>query len=312
MTTSYTKEPLSVKSQIELLKSRGLIIDDEATAEVILYNVSYFRLVAYLRPMDANKETHEFKPNSHFNDAVALYRFDCELRNLIFKAVQDIEIALRTRIIQEFSMRNGAFWFYDTSLATDGHQFLENMTSLDKELKRSKEDFIREHYAKYDNPAFPPSWKSLELASFGTLSKFYYNFGDIRAKKLVARLFNLPQHKVLETTITLFSNLRFKGVGRHPKTWKKKGGIKVHTNIHANEGVLSDIRFTSAATNDSFMLNPTNYNDGDIIAMGRDYIDYSKFEELTNRGVIYVTKMKKKPKVISLLTNDISKKSTFA
>ena len=154
--------------------------------------------------------------------------------------------------------------------------------------------------------------KSLELASIGTLSKFYYNFGDIRAKKLVARSFNLPQHKVLETTITLFSNLRFKGVGRHPKTWKKKGGIKVHTNIHANEGVPSDIRFTSAATNDSFMLKPTNYNDGDIIAMGRDYIDYSKFEELTNRGVIYVTKMKKKPKVISLLTNDISKKSTFA
>ena len=55
----------------------------------------------------------------------------------------------------------------------------------------------------------------------------------------------------------------------------------------------SDIRFTSAATNDSFMLKPTNYNDGDIIAMDRAYIDYSKFEELTNRGVIYVTKMKK-------------------
>jgi len=31
------------------------------------------------------------------------------------------------------------------------------------------------------------------------------------------------------TTITLFSNLLFKGVGRHPKTGKKKGGIKVHT-----------------------------------------------------------------------------------
>ncbi len=95
------------------------------------------------------------------------------------------------------------------------------------------------------------------------------------------------------TTITLFSNLIFKGVGRNPKTGKKKGGIKVHTNIHANEGVPSDIKFTSAATNDSFMLKPTNYNDGDIIAIDRAYIDYSKFEELTNRGVIYVTKMKK-------------------
>ena len=95
------------------------------------------------------------------------------------------------------------------------------------------------------------------------------------------------------TTITLFSNLIFKGVGRHPKTGKKKGGIKVHANIHANECIPSDIKFTSAATNDSFMLRPSNYTSGDIIAIDRAYIDYAKFEELTKRDVMYVTKMKK-------------------
>lgn len=95
------------------------------------------------------------------------------------------------------------------------------------------------------------------------------------------------------TTITLFSNLLFKGVGRHPKSGKKKGGIKVHTVIHANEGVPSDIRFTSAATNDSFMLQPASLNKGDIMAMDRAYIDYEKLEQMTQRGVIYVTKMKK-------------------
>lgn len=95
------------------------------------------------------------------------------------------------------------------------------------------------------------------------------------------------------TTITLFSNLLFKGVGRHPKIGKKKGGIKVHTVIHANEGVPSDIQFTSAATNDSFMLKPSTLNKGDIIAIDRAYIDYQKFEQLTQNGVIYVTKMKK-------------------
>ena len=95
------------------------------------------------------------------------------------------------------------------------------------------------------------------------------------------------------TTITLFSNLLFKGVGRHPKTGKKKGGIKVHTVIHANEGVPSDIRFTSAATNDSFMLKPSSLSKGDIVAMDRAYIDYEKFEQLTNNQVVYVTKMKK-------------------
>ena len=40
-------------------------------------------------------------------------------------------------------------------------------------------------------------------------------------------------------TTSLFSDLLFKGVGRHPKTGKKKGGIKVHTSIYANEGPVS-------------------------------------------------------------------------
>ena len=95
------------------------------------------------------------------------------------------------------------------------------------------------------------------------------------------------------TTISLFSNLIFKGVGRHPKTGKKKGGIKVHANIHANELMPSDIRFTSAAKGDSFMLRPSNYHSGDILAFDRAYIDYAKFEEMTEAGVTYVTKMKK-------------------
>ena len=43
----------------------------------------------------------------------------------------------------------------------------------------------------------------------------------------------------------------------------------------------------------SFMLKPSNYTSGDIVALDRAYIDYAKFEELSRAGVIYVTKMKK-------------------
>lgn len=95
------------------------------------------------------------------------------------------------------------------------------------------------------------------------------------------------------TTISLFSNAIFKGVGRHPKTGRKKGGIKVHSVIHANEGVPCDVHFTSAATNDSFMLAPNYYQHEEIITMDRAYINYRKFEKLTEKGVVYVTKMKK-------------------
>ena len=82
-------------------------------------------------------------------------------------------------------------------------------------------------------------------------------------------------------------------MGRHPKTGKKKGSIKVHSVIHANEGVHCDVRFTSAATNDSFMLAPSLFGHDEIVALDRAYINYEKFEGLTERNVTYVTKMKK-------------------
>ena len=104
----------------------------------------------------------------------------------------------------------------------------------------------------------------------------------------------IKQLRIIDsTTISLFSNAIFKGVGRHPKTGRKKGGIKVHAVIQANEGVPCDVQFTSAATNDSFMLAPSYYEHDDIVAMDRAYINYAKFEQMTDMGIVYVTKMKK-------------------
>ena len=52
----------------------------------------------------------------------------------------------------------------------------------------------------------------------------------------------------------------------HTHTW-----AKVYPVIHANEGVLSEIKFTSVATNYSFMLNTSVLNNGDIMAMDQAY-----------------------------------------
>lgn len=171
--------------------------------------------------MEADKTLHSFKPNSKFEDAVALYDFDTQLRSLIFEAIQGIEIALRTKVNYEFSMRHGAFWFYDTSLADDEHKFIENMNAIDRELQRSKEDFIKEHKEKYDKPVFPPSWKTLELASFGTLSKLYYNCNDTKTKKRIARQFNIPQHEVLESWMRSLTVLR-NCCAHHSRIWNRR------------------------------------------------------------------------------------------
>lgn len=193
---------------------------DEKAAESFLGQVSYFRIAAYLRPMESDKQTHQFKTGATFENAIALYEFDNDLRQLLFAAIQRIEVALRSKIIQHFSMKHGAFWFTEMSLHESEHRFLENLSSLDREVVRSKEDFIKEHFSKYDKPEFPPAWKTLELASLGTLSKLYYNFADNNVKKKIAREFNLPQHEVLESWMRSLSALR-NYCAHHSRLWNR-------------------------------------------------------------------------------------------
>ena len=50
----YDKRPLSIQTQIERLKGRGLIIDDEKLAVDYLSNISYYRLRAYTYPFQDN------------------------------------------------------------------------------------------------------------------------------------------------------------------------------------------------------------------------------------------------------------------
>ena len=70
MCNIYTKQPLSIDDQIAKLRQQGLIIANEDTARKVLGEVSYFRFAAYLRPMEADKKTHKFKPGSTFENAV--------------------------------------------------------------------------------------------------------------------------------------------------------------------------------------------------------------------------------------------------
>lgn len=216
----YTKQPLDYPCILQMLKDRGLIIKDDNVASEQLKIMSYFRLANYLRPMEQDKITHAFKPNSFFDNAVNLYYFDKKLRALLFTAIQSFEIALRSKLIHHFSMAYGAFWLMDRRLYADKKIFTDCYIRVQQEVFRSKEDFIQEHFDKYNNPIIPPVWKTLEVVSFGTLSRIFCNLSDTKIKKKIAREFNLPQHKLLESwcksAVTLRNNL-----AHHSRTWNR-------------------------------------------------------------------------------------------
>ena len=221
----YSKQPLDYSEILDLLESRSLIIKDRNKAIDCLKVVSYFRLDNYFHPMESDKVRHIFKPNSTFENAMDLYRFDCDLRELIFTAIQAVEIALRSKMIHHISLQYGAFWFTDESLFRDSNIHHKCLEQIRQELRRTREEFIIEHLAKYTEPEFPPVWKTLEVTSFGTLSKLFCNFADNKIKKRIAREFNLPQHVVLESWIKSAVVLR-NYLAHHSRVWNRKFPIK--------------------------------------------------------------------------------------
>ena len=99
--------------------------------------------------------------------------------------------------------------------------YADNLTTIKREVQRSKEDFIQEHFKKYTSPDVPPVWKTLEVASFGTLSKLFCNLNDNRVKKQIARMYNLPQHQVLESWIKCIVILR-NCLAHHARVWNRR------------------------------------------------------------------------------------------
>lgn len=147
----YDKQPIALLQQLKLLEQRGLIIQNEEIALSQLQSISYFRLASYWHSMEVpNSDKHQFLPNSNFDDVIELYQFDKKLRTLVFTSIQDIEIALRTRIIQCFSLKYGAFWFMDVRLFKNESIFAACLENIQKEVNRSNEDFLKEHFKKYE------------------------------------------------------------------------------------------------------------------------------------------------------------------
>jgi len=94
------------------------------------------------------------------------------------------------------------------------------------------------------------------------------------------------------STISLFKEI-LKGVGRNPKSGKRKGGIKAHTLIKADENVPCLIRYSEATRHDHmFLKDAMNLPSGSIITFDKGYVDYAQYEAFTEVSIWYVTRLK--------------------
>lgn len=214
----YTKHLISFEDQVALLKDRGMSVEDEDKALHILQNVSYYRLSGYWYPLIGDKQNHVFKPGATFDTVFAIYKFDSKLRKLIITELEKIEVAVRTQIVHILSQQYDGYWFMNVALFTNPTKHAKALVKIAEEYNRSDEEFVTAFKNKYSNP-FPPSWMTMEITSFGSLSILYSNLRPGKTKREIANYFGLPD-TVLESWLHSIVYLR-NICAHHCRLWNR-------------------------------------------------------------------------------------------
>lgn len=143
MLSEYTKSFKTHKEQIQLLKSRGMIFNDENKAENILKHINYYRLGGYWLPFEEDHKTHKFKQNTKFESVLAFYNFDRKLRICSLSAIEKIEISIRSHFTYQLAKEYGSHPHLDSKNFRNSEYWKKDKEKLQQEITRSDEIFIK-------------------------------------------------------------------------------------------------------------------------------------------------------------------------
>ena len=170
----YSKPAITVSDQAKLLLKRGLNKSSEKNIETELNTVNYYRLSGYMIPY-LDRKSNIFYPGTKWKYIWNDYCLDKNLRSLLFDAIGELEITLRTRMIYSMSLAHGSRWYEDSSLFYKNALLQNDLKEIKSHWNRSKEVFVLHYNNNYDTSFLPPAWMIFETTTFGTLSKYFEN-----------------------------------------------------------------------------------------------------------------------------------------
>lgn len=168
------KEKLTVKEQIEHMKSKGIqfnIIDEKEAEQYLSENTYYFKLKSYAKNYDKYRSTE--KQGQYVNLEFAYLKdlaiIDMHLRHFILKTSIDLEHTLKTRLLKDFneSEDNG----YDLV-----EKFLSENHDIEERIKKKKDNSYTKDLAnKLIKEGFAV-WNIVELLSLKDFLRLYKRF----------------------------------------------------------------------------------------------------------------------------------------
>jgi len=208
------KQATTIDEQLKNLKNRGLQIDiGEEKAKEILNDIGYFRLGFYCFPFEVsypNKKhrTHQYKKDTKFSDVVSLYYFDVDLRHLLLKYLNRIEINFRTKIVYFVSNQyiNSNAWFIDPIVMEKS--FIDKFDEEIYTENFKKNPIIKRHHKKYINDKYAPAWKTLEFFTFGMILKVFKSLKNKSLKQKISLQYGIRNIDSFENYFRAIVELR--------------------------------------------------------------------------------------------------------
>ena len=221
MTRAFEKPSLTLDEQIEHLRGKGMLIENENSARHWLTHASYYRLSAYWLYFENPKDQEgpRFRAMTSFDSVVALYDFDRILRGLVMRGSEHIEVALR------------GSWAYQLAQLGDGHSYLDaghyseraifhgNLAKLAKDVGDSNETYVDHYRRTYRVPVLPPVWMVAEMTTFGQLSRWYSSLADRSLRNKIAQPLGLTE-KVLVPLVRHLVDVR-NICAHHGRLWNR-------------------------------------------------------------------------------------------
>ena len=233
----FTKPPKTFDEQLDILRVRGMDVEDPVRTCHYLQHINYYRLTGYWLPFEADHATHRFRRGTRFSDVLNLYIFDRELRLLLLDAIERIEVSLRTQWAYHMAHRYGPHAHLDPALATRKSWHANNLESLKKELERSDELFVQHYRNTYTQPISPPIWSVSEVMSLGLLSRWFTQLRT-RDRGTIAKTYQLDQ-KVYQAFIRHLTYIRNLSA-HHCRVWNRSFTVTMELPRHKPPGLAQN------------------------------------------------------------------------
>lgn len=130
-----------------------------------------------------------YKKGTSFEKVYRIYEFDAKLRHILFSALEEIEIYLRSTISYFHAHKHGATGYLDRNNFSKAHDHKKFTAILKREITNNAKELFVQHHIKNYGGVFP-IWVITELFTFGMLSYFYADM-TTQDKKAFAKTFGL-------------------------------------------------------------------------------------------------------------------------